>query len=78
VNHIRIPSAPHSKNRIGTPGAHTMPDGWSPKNRTLAKLAKELGVTADEVAEQYVKPFIVKATSDCFMYRNWDTAEALQ
>ncbi len=65
-------NAPNSKNRVGTPSAHTLRAGWAPKARTVARWARRLGMTSSEVIETYLVSFKLVATQRGFMYRDWD------
>lgn len=76
MSHVRIASTPNSKQRTGTPGAHPLPTGWEPKGRTVARLARRLGVSGEEVVRQYLDGFKRIAIGRGFMYRDWDTAFA--
>lgn len=67
-------NAPNSKNRVGTPSAHTLRAGWAPKARTVARWARRLGMTSSEVIETYLVSFKLVATQRGFMYRDWDAA----
>lgn len=69
-------NAPNSKNRVGTPSAHRLRAGWTPKARTVARWAERLGITPSEVIETYLAPFKLIASGRSFMYRNWDAAFA--
>lgn len=69
-----VPSVPNRKQRTGTPGAHTLPPSWEPKNRTLKRLAGLIGIRPAAIRAQYLQPFAAIATARAFMYRNWDTA----
>lgn len=70
---VHIQSQPNSKNRLGTPGAHTLPNDWRPTDKTLATLGRELGIAPNQVAAQYIEPFTHISTLRSLMYRNWDT-----
>lgn len=69
-------NSPNSKNRVGTPSAHTLRAEWAPKARTVARWATRLGMTSSEVIETYLASFKRVASQRGFMYRNWDAAFA--
>lgn len=68
------PTIPKSKRRIGTPGAHTLPQTWHPKQRTIIRLADELGKTPGDLTKLYLCGFIETATERGYQYRKWDVA----
>ncbi len=68
------PTTPKSKHRTGTPGAHTLPRSWQPKQRTIIRLADELGETPSDLSRLYLSGFTKIATERSFQYRKWDVA----
>ncbi len=69
-----VPPVPNRKRRTGTPGAHTLPPSWQPKENTLDRLAGLLNTSPAVILALYLRPFAAIATARAFMYRNWDTA----
>ncbi len=76
TNHtfLSVPTVPNRKRRTGTPGAHTLPPSWQPKDSTLGRLAARLRVAPEAILRDYLRPFAEVVRARAFMYRNWDTA----
>lgn len=70
----KLPTVPHSKRRLGTPGASSLPPDWHPTRRTTERLADELGVSPEDLLAAYLPGFLAAAARREFMYRRWDTA----
>lgn len=70
-------ATPNSKYRIGTPGAHALPQNWKPRRRTVARWARRLGIPGSQIVQQYLTPFKQAAIARGFLYRDWDVAFAM-
>lgn len=76
TNHasLSVPTVPNRKRRTRTPGAHTLPPSWQPKDSTLERLAARLQTAPEAILRDYLRPFAEVVRARAFMYRNWDTA----